>query len=152
MGRRLCRKYFDAFQLSISPRPAMSTSLGVLKTDKIQNTNEWNKHLKSKTHTTVLSQLQQAHENELPRYFDAANKKLEASENHILEAASKMLRTVYKEIIANVPFYQHPKIVELQKINRVVLGYHHYDPHGATRMINFKGNARSAVTKNQKQQ
>ena len=148
MGCRLSRKYFDAFQLSISPRLAKSTSLGVLKTDKIQNTNEWNKHLKSKqqevkqeevqqekTHTTVLSQLQQAHENELPRYFDAVNKKLEASENHILEATSKMLRTVYTEIIANVPFYQHPKIVELQKINGVPLGYHHYDPHGATRMM-----------------
>lgn len=46
-----------------------------------------------------------------------------------------MFRTVFLEIKANIPFYSHNKIVELQKMHGIEMGVHHYEKCGATNML-----------------
>ena len=52
-----------------------------------------------------------------------------------VEATSKMFRTVYAEIRANIPFNQHKVIVELQKTHKINLGTHYSTKEGAMGIV-----------------
>jgi hypothetical protein len=51
------------------------------------------------------------------------------------EVTSRLIRTVYFEVINNVPFDSHDSTVIMQKKNGAVLGSHHSNARSAIRMM-----------------
>ncbi|MEM7106552.1 MAG: hypothetical protein AAF502_25740 [Bacteroidota bacterium] len=53
---------------------------------------------------------------------------------------SNMMRLVYAECQLNIPFFSHPRMVELMKANGAQMGIHHADRTGAGRMLSVISN------------
>lgn len=67
--------------------------------------------------------------------FEEIQRKEDEALNGLLKVTSRMFRTVFAEIKMNIPFYSHPKMVELHKTNGLDMGIHHYDKTAATKMM-----------------
>lgn len=50
-----------------------------------------------------------------------------------------MIRTVYVEILADIPFNQHNNFIQLQRINGIDMGTHHDKQKGAKSITIFLG-------------
>jgi hypothetical protein len=60
--------------------------------------------------------------------------------NDELRATARMIRTAYVGILADIAFNQHHRIVNLQKLHGVDMGYHHDNAMSVKRMINSISN------------
>lgn len=67
--------------------------------------------------------------------FQVAAKRRDHEENEFYTITAKMMRTVYAEVMCNLGLANHEKIVTLQELNGIDLGYHHYERTSARRMI-----------------
>jgi len=86
-------------------------------------------------HTEAVGQLKARHEQSLTRLFEnlrEEERKLIVQKNI---ATVRMVRTVYAEVILNIPLDSHADITILQKLNGADLGLHHYERRSATSML-----------------
>jgi hypothetical protein len=134
-GCRLCRDYYDNFQLSYRYKSALASPGGTLKSSKKANNDEINGHPKSSSHLAVIKNLQDQQKNALPEIMRAAQIAEDEQRDKLYKITANMMKTVYAEVRMNTPFMYHPFQVELLRHHGVDVGYHHYDRRGAVRMV-----------------
>lgn len=115
-----------------SSKPAFANKEGVLKETKRKNQDSIYEHVKSMTHINIIANLKKesvSKKRRLTHFSISQNSK----DNYLL-VTSKMLRSVYTINKLTLPFDDHEKLVYLQKLNGVELGYHHYERTGCVSM------------------
>lgn len=103
---------------------------GLLKDTKKKNQDAINDHAKSVIHLNIIANLKENFKNLKKK------QRLTANSNDYLDVTSKMFRTVYVVNKFALPFSDHEKLVNLQKINGINLGFHHYERSGCTAITN----------------
>lgn len=63
--------------------------------------------------------------------FEDIQRKEDISNEGTLKVAAVMFRKVFVEIKKNIPFDSHESLVNLQEMNWVKMGFHHYEKCGA---------------------
>lgn len=67
--------------------------------------------------------------------FEEIQRRGEKSEDELLKITARMFRTVFIEIMKNIPFNTHQNKVQLQEMHGVDMGVHHYEKCGAIKML-----------------
>lgn len=129
---RLCYRNYDKFGLNKSHKSVLAFKEGVLKSTYKKNWDMIANHTSTKSHQSVIESLRELKRKRIRTDFDRIQK--ETERNELLKITAKMIRTVYVEIKANIPFISHPQIVLLQEYNDLNMGYHHYDRNSAFKM------------------
>jgi len=111
----------------------MIQDLKSIKREK-KNLRRLNAHSISAGHKAVIQELVKSEIKRLEWEFIDAQRKTDL-ENFALKATSRMFRTVFAEVRANIPLQSHHLIVDLQKINGIRLGTHFFNKYGAKRII-----------------
>ena len=150
---RICAEYYDKFGLVPQSKPALASEQGVTlrKGAKIKNYEFFKEHVEGKrsskgknicprsgksVHQTILERLKGDERSRFRLELPEIQMEI-GGQNLIYKVTADMMRTVYAEVKINIPFYSHPKFVELQRMNGIDLGRHHHDNNAAKRMCVF---------------
>lgn len=131
---RICAKYYDQMNLPLNRKPSVANKEGVLHNNKKKNQETIGEHAKSMSHSNVVKNLQLNSAKKLRESFFRDEQKEELANNKYLEVTSRIIRTVYVINKLSLPFSDHNAFVELQKLNGINMGFHHYDRTACTRM------------------
>lgn len=112
-----------------SQKSAYAKKDGVLKAVKRKNQDSMYEHVKSIAHLNIISNLKKQSISKKHRsdHFPISN-----DDNLLI--TSKMIRTVYVINKLRLPCSDHEKLVRLQKLNGMDLGFHHYERSGCVAM------------------
>jgi hypothetical protein len=128
---RICFRHSSRIYPDIYHTPLMARAEGRLSTSLRKNGGILRNHAKSKIHNDIIKHLKSA---KMTEYYEERQLEIDANLTHKLAATSRMMRVVYVEILADVPFNQHKLMVQAQTIHGVDMGSHHNNQKGATRM------------------
>lgn len=131
----LCNQYAEEFGLGSHYKKQVSYPEGqIVLNEKAKNYEIIRTHFNSKFHETIKSKLvEKSLLNIKNKFIDA---QIKAEENFaIYEATSKVFRTVYTLILANIPFDDYDHLIELQQTHEVKLGRLYLNRFGARKMI-----------------
>lgn len=134
---RLCHTYYDKFSLDKKYKNALANEEGALYNTLDRNREIIIGHGSIKGHLSVIEILKSQKKKRMRMDFENIREREENEDERILEITSKMLRTVYVLNKLTMPFSSHTGLVTLQELNRIDMGYHHYDRSGCTRMTEF---------------
>ena len=93
------------------------------------------KHEIGKYHESTITLMKNSYYSNLERLVDEYQKGLDLQVTKDVAATENMIRTVYAEVRANVPFDSHETFVLLQRLNGLTIGTHHFERSSATRMV-----------------
>lgn len=114
-------------KFSRNSKPALAFQEGILKETKKKNTELIND-------MNIISNLKQMSAKKQSISVFAAEKKEEERNKNYLLITSKMIRTVYVVNKLSLPFVDHKSVVDLQKLNGLDMGHHHYGRTGCNDM------------------
>lgn len=134
-----CIALYEDKMADIRNQEAISTSEGYFNPDKYTTARKIKKHAASITHKDAVEFA-----------FKYANSKSEDERIKLLQQYEErqrqdliptvnMIKTIWAEALAEVPFQYHPVFVDLQRSNGVNLGFHHYHKTGASVMARSIG-------------
>src|SRR5271156_4244389 len=130
---RLCKSYLDKHPQAKNI-PLLAKTSGYFVEDYLRMWKQISQHSSSLVHKRAILQSKEEYTQILKDCSQELKKKvlLKISSEHL--PTVKMIRTVYTEVKINLPFTSHSIIVQLQKLNGVDLGKHHYEKTSATRI------------------
>ncbi len=111
-----------------------------LTQEKKENHKFIRRHMISNQHKTIREALIQRRKQPIAVAFEVQAKKLQAANTDRLAMTANMMRTVYAEIILNIPFNSHPKVMKLMEMNSAMVGIAHRSRFSATSVLEFIGN------------
>ncbi|MGI9555572.1 MAG: hypothetical protein ACR2M9_01810 [Cyanophyceae cyanobacterium] len=92
-------------------------------------------HATQKTHLLAEAEIKQTFAGEMDQCLMNWRQEAEAKASKKDLVTSRMVRSVYVETLNNVPLDTHAQIVQLQQLNGIDMGVHHYERTSATRMM-----------------
>jgi hypothetical protein len=112
--------------------PLLSTEEGFFVKDYSRVYKQISGHSKCALHGKATKNMEKEYVDSLTKNLQEAKSVLESKVAAPHKATVLMIRTVYASVLLNIPFYLHPDIVLLQRLNGAEMGSHHYDPSSAT--------------------
>lgn len=132
---RLCYKYYDKFRLAKNYKNALAFEQGILKKSKEENRELIKKHSTIPGHKAIIDKLIA-----LKKDFQNIQIDQQKQNNNYLEVTMRMFRTVFIEVKRNIPFDAHNALVDLQILNGLDMGFHHFSRKSATTMTEVISN------------
>lgn len=127
----LCYKYHDMFRLASDTRSKFADEEGFdVSTNVETNRNRIITHYDSAGHQGVIAELIKIEKSKLTADL-LKIENLEILKYPMYAATARMFRTVYAELLSNIPFISHPTMVDLQNLNGIEVGKYYTDPNGA---------------------
>ncbi len=137
---RICYRWFDKLHLHERYKSDLATENGMLTDDYETNRRKISKHSSSKMHVKIVEMLREKFsDNDLAKKLRDLEEKQHAESDNVLPRTASMMRTVYAEVLLNIPFASHQTIVQLMERNEVKKSHHHYERTSALRMATFIG-------------
>jgi hypothetical protein len=130
---RFCKSFLDKHPTTKNV-PLLAKASGYFIEDYKRMWKQISLHSSSLVHKKSILEIQEEYAKSLKDCTQEMKQQIlsKISEEHL--PSVKMIRTVYTEIKLNLPFSSHAIIVQLQKLNGVDLGKHHYEKTSATRI------------------
>ena len=144
-----CNKYSKSARIKPLDMTKMSKDEGIRHDDWASNKKEIKTHEKSSQHIYIKQWIKSLNEmniqeDEYPLMimpnahgYDVANPVNPGSMYKAYIVTARMVRTVYLETKLNIPYVAHEDMVNMQKLNEINMGYHHYSIQGAIQIQNF---------------
>lgn len=114
-----------------SSKSSYATAEGLLKSDRRRNQDSLYEHAKSITHLNIIANLLKE---SVAKKHRSQSFPVEIPGESYLLITAKMFRTVYVINKLSLPFSDHQTVVQLQKLNGIDLGVHHYERSGCYAM------------------
>jgi hypothetical protein len=132
---RFCNSFTKKKQFDRKNRPLLSQDEGYFVPNLKRMWTQITDHTASSMHKNAVLQLKDEYEASLKQCSGAMYSKKQSllGTQHLITV--KMMRTVYAEVLLNLPFQSHADVVMLQTLNGLQLGSHHYERTSATRMV-----------------
>jgi len=130
---RFCLSYVSK-RPELKNVPFLAQASGYIVSDYLRMWKQITSHTSSSVHQKAVLESKEEYLLSIKECSKNVKQKiaLKISKEHL--PTLKMIRTVYAEIKINLPFAAHSTVVELQKLNGVELGNHHFDRNSATRI------------------
>ena len=139
----MCNKFSKAARIRPQEMSDISKDEGILFPEKRYNLRALQRHAKGSQHNGIEQWLKNLAEQNIKEddYPMAIMKNAEGYPNDTVydeyTVTARMLRTVYLESKLNVPYTSHQDVVNLQKLNSINMGYHHYTKTSAKQMLDL---------------
>ncbi len=130
---RFCHSYLQTHPETKNV-PLLARTPGYFVEDYLRMWKQISLHTSASVHKKAILSIKEVHTKFLKDCSHELKEKvlLQISNEHL--PTIKMIRTVYAEIKLNLPFSAHFSMVQLQKLNGVDLGKHHFEKTSATRI------------------
>ena len=144
-----CNKYSKSARIKPTEMGKMTKDEGICHDDWRSNLKAIKAHEKSSQHVHIRQWLKALNEmnikeDEYPLMimpnamgYDVADPENPGSMFKAYTVTARMVRTVYLETKLNIPFRAHRDMVNLQKLNGINMGYHHYSKYASNLIQDF---------------
>ena len=126
-----CYYLYDSLRLTKKHKSKLAQEHGILPKNKHQMTEVLDNHSKSPSHLFVEDKFLQLLATSSTETFQNLQKMQDDANEGVNRITNHMMRTVYTEIMINVPFSAHSTLVELQQSNGIDLGSYFQSRTGA---------------------
>ncbi len=137
---RICAQNLDKIGLikgRMYQKPKVCNKEGVLYPTYDGNQVAINKHSESATHMNVVEMLRSQEKKSIKTSLQRLEEEQQQRTQMMYKETSNMMRTVYTEIMINLPLASHNVIVTLMELNGLKRPLHHYERRSAQRIADF---------------
>ena len=129
-----CYYLYDSYRLSKQYKSELAKDHGVLPKSKEQVSRLLDDHSRSPSHLYVEDKFLQQVASSSTETFITLQKMQDDANDSANQITNRMMRTVYSEVLINVPFSSHSTLVELQEANGLDFGNYFRSDRGAKDM------------------